>query len=375
MNANLMDATGLWFSKLERNFSSEYGQFHWTEEQRIWDWDKLTTVELVKAKDGTRKLILRRKGDIHTRYGRPDNPKKDGPNASLRYMLGIDIDEKGPEGIECDYYTAKVYDHYKNRWNLIGPKKRLSFQIGDNAWLWQWADDEVESSRGTEETTIGKVHKYITNNLEAKNIVYTNIFNLDVDANHKLMPVVYQPAVDAMKNFVREINYVAKLAADGRKEVEITLVFNNEELRKHKILNRIYEIVRQAKYGRFNDIESFVITGQSDDDRANGFSFKGIYSGNNDLEEDTIHGDREENLPPHRVRYYANNYNHPIIFVNTSNHALAEHDTNPDIWKWEYVPWVNDKPFISEEISREMVDERYKSLPGLLMKKLLNALK
>ena len=46
-----MDATGLWFSKLERNFSSDYGQFQWTEEQRIWDWDKLTTAELVKTKE------------------------------------------------------------------------------------------------------------------------------------------------------------------------------------------------------------------------------------------------------------------------------------------------------------------------------------
>lgn len=67
-----MDATGLWFSKLESNFYADYGQFRWTEEQRTWDWDNLTTVDLVSTKDGTKRLVLRRKGRIHTKHGRPD---------------------------------------------------------------------------------------------------------------------------------------------------------------------------------------------------------------------------------------------------------------------------------------------------------------
>jgi hypothetical protein len=36
--------------------------------------------------------------------------------------------------------------------------------------------------------------------------------------------------------------------------------------------------------------------------------------------------------------------NHPVIFVNTSNHALAPHDNNHDLWKWEYVPWIEKIP-------------------------------
>ena len=53
-----MDAAGLWFSKLESNFYADYGQFRWTEEQRTWDWDNLTTVDLVSTKDGTKRLVL-----------------------------------------------------------------------------------------------------------------------------------------------------------------------------------------------------------------------------------------------------------------------------------------------------------------------------
>jgi hypothetical protein len=117
----------------------------------------------------------------------------------------------------------------------------------------------------------------------------------------------------------------------------------------------------------------------SDDNKANGLRFTNIYSGSNDLEEDTIHGDPEGDLPPHRVKYYANDYKHPIIFINTSNHAMAEHDTNPDLWKWEYVPWVGDRPFISEKKSRAEVNKPYKSYVDKCLERftsrLLNSLK
>jgi len=355
-----MDATDIWFSKLEHNFSANYGQFRWTDEQRTWDWDNFTTVDLVRTKDGMKRLVLRRKEKIHTKYGRPDISKKGESNANLRYMLGVNIDAE-PGNIECDYYTARVYDHYQNRWNLIGPKKRLSFQIGDKAWLWQWADEKYESTSDIEKTQIGKLHKHIKDIMSSEDLVYTNMFNLDVGTHHECSPIIYLPAVDGMKNFIREVHCSTKQETDGKNEVEVTLVFNNEELRKHKILNNIYERVRLVKYGRLKDIESFVILLDSDGNNVNGLRFTNIYSGNNNLEEDTIHGDPEENLPPHRVKYYANDYKHPIIFVNTSNHAMAEHDTNPDLWKWEYVPWVEDRPFISGKKSREEVNKYYKS--------------
>ncbi len=367
-----MDATGLWFSKLESNFSADYGQFRWTEEQRTWDWDNLTTADLVRTKDGMKRLVLRRKGEIHTRYGRPDLPEKEGSDASLRYMLGININD-GLEDIKCDYYTARVYDHHKNRWNLIGPKKRFSFQIDDNAWLWQWADEGCELLGVAGNKKIKEIHDYLKNNIN--NLDYTNLFNLDVDANHKCGPVIYQPAVDGMKNFIREIHCSTEPVTEGKKEIEVTLVFNNEELRKHRILNKIYEYVRLTKYGRLRDIESFHIIADSDDDKANGLRFSGIYSGNNNLEEDTIHGDLGEDLPPHRVKYYANDYKHPIIFINTSNHAMAEHDTNPDLWKWEYVPWVENRPFVSGEERRKVIEDRYKNLAKTFTAKLLKLLR
>lgn len=357
-----MDAEGLWFSKIEREYSADLGEFRWTEEQRTWDWRDLTTVELVRTKDGKKKLILRRRGEVQTRYGRPDKIDSDGGpfDATLRYMLGIDID-KGIGKIETDYYTAKVRDHVKDRWIMIGPKMRWSFQIGEDAWIWQWAEEGPGSSGGHQKAPIGEVYKYIKDILEAGELVYTNKFNLNVGQNDECSPVIYQPAVDGMKNFIREIHCFKRPPTEEGMEMEVTLVFNNEELRKHRVLNKIYERVRLAKYGRLKDIESFVIMADSPDEKARGLRFTKIYSGHHNLEEDTIHGDSEPDLPPHRVRYYADEYRHPIIFVNTSNHAMAEHDTNPDLWKWEYVPWVEDRPFVSDKMSRKEVDRPYRS--------------
>ncbi len=375
---NFVDVKGLWFSKLEREYSADYGQFRRTDDQRTWDWNNLTSVDLVRTKDDKKKLVLRRREEIHTQYGRPDVSKK-GYDANLRYMLGIDFDSE-PGDVECDPYTARVYDHYKNRWNLIGPRDRWSFEIGEKAWLWQWADEGCDSSGDAEGKTIREIHKHIKDSFSGSAPKYKNIFELkDVVSHEELGPVVYQPAVDGMKNFIREIHCSKKQEVDGKKELEVTLVFNNEELRKHKILNKIYEHVRLAKYGRLRDIESFVVMADSGDDNVNGLRFTKIYSGNNNLEEDTIHGDLEVDLPPHRVKYYANDYKHPIIFINTSNHAMAEHDTNPDLWKWEYVPWVDDRPFLSGKKSREEVNKPYKSVVDKYLarftEKLLSSLK
>lgn len=356
-----MDAEGLWFSKIEREYSADLGEFRWTDEQRTWDWRRLTTVELVRTKDGSKKLILRRKGEIKTRYGRPDLGREEAVDASLRYMLGIDIDHNVGD-IETDYYTAKVFDHSKNTWSLIGPKKRWSFSIGDEGWLWQWADEGTGGTGRPEDAKIGDVNKYIKERFSSKDLIYTNIFDLAVEKNDECFPVIYQPAVDGMKNFIREIHCWTKPDEDGKRELEVTLIFNNEELRKHKILNKIYENLRLAKYGRLKDVESFVVLADLGDGNANGLRFTKIYSGDNNLEEDTIHGDPKPDLPPHRVRYYADGYRHPIIFVNTSNHAMAEHDTNPDLWKWEYVPWIADRPFVSDKKSRDEVNMLYRNL-------------
>ena len=156
-----------------------------------------------------------------------------------------------------------------------------------------------------------------------------------------LAPVIYQPRIDAWKNFLREIHVHKE--NDG--SFQITLVFQDEMLRKHEILDGIYRYIRLLRYKRIVDIETFWF-------KDNQFFFEDIYSGQSNLFEDTIHNQRT--IP---VKYYFQDNNHPVIFVNTSNHALAPHDNNHDLWKWEYVPWIKKIPINLGTKTRQETEE------------------
>lgn len=154
-----------------------------------------------------------------------------------------------------------------------------------------------------------------------------HVFSSKLTPNSEFLPVIYQPKVDAWNNFLREINVHKK-----SDQYEITLVFEGEELRKHRIFDLIYKAIRLAIYRRTKDIESFNVDSEH-------FTFHGIYSGDGTLFDDSIHHDKDEPVEKRKVRYYYQDANHPIVFVNTSNHAMAPHDNNHDFWKLEYVPW------------------------------------
>ena len=112
-------------------------------------------------------------------------------------------------------------------------------------------------------------------------------------------------------------------------------------------------------HGRVMDLESFKIL-VKEDPTANRFTFEGIYSNNHEINADSIHGDKPPPAAPnHHIKYYFVDHKHPVVFVNTSNHAMAEHDTNPRIWKLEYVPWLEDAPVKLGGKSRDQVDKRF----------------
>jgi hypothetical protein len=55
------------------------------------------------------------------------------------------------------------------------------------------------------------------------------------------------------------------------------------------------------------------------------------------------------------------NRNHPVIFVNTANHALNGNDANRRIWKWEYIPWLKEAaPIIFGKKTREEINSEFK---------------
>ncbi|AFS80365.1 hypothetical protein NKOR_02335 [Candidatus Nitrosopumilus koreensis AR1] len=179
----------------------------------------------------------------------------------------------------------------------------------------------------------------INNPKNEDNIIFPNYS----PTNSKILPVVYQPRVDAWENFLREINIIA-----NGQNYQVTLAFEGEVLRKFFLVDPFYKLYRFLKFRRTIDIETFEI-------RQDQFYFDNIYSNDKTLFDDSTHN--QKIIP---IKYYFSDKNHPVVFINTSNHALAPHDNNHDFWKWEYIPWDEKTPLKSSEKSREDTEKFYR---------------
>ena len=369
----------IWFSQRERIYSIVKGKIEWTDQKKIWNWDRCT-ISLVRTPtylEGSSAKKLR----IVVRSNSNQNQTSIKVNRpmNLRFMLGFDIEKVGE--IKCEKPDPEMHSKRSSEiWT--GPKERWIFQLDDDYWIWCWKEDGVELSS----TNIYRIHQDICHHLSSPGTdSFDQIFRLEEKStsdgivlshlrsadsrNGRIVPVIYQPAVDGLKNFVREVHCNQKEIDDDISEVEVTLIFNDEELRDNSILDDTYRRLRAIRYNRTSDVETFKIRINRKDRSKSCFLFKNIYSiidgKRYGLNEDSIHGDPDYEIE-HEIAYYFVDYNHPIVFINTSNHAMAEHDANRELWKWEYVPGVMDSPVPLGSKSREKIDKEYIEVPRLL---------
>jgi hypothetical protein len=312
----------------------------WTDIPEKWDWDNCF-VSAVKKKEGKKvRIIIRSSKIIHSDYKRRD--------VKLKYMLGFDIDHVVE--LEQDEYNEPKGNPNKQQGKLL---PRWVLKLDEKHFIWQWKEHDrtIETS---ELATIREKLKNIQD--EAYDPIKSNIFHTDSQQDDsRVVPVIYQPAVDSLKNFVREVH----CNNIDDKTIKVTLLFNNEHLTKHKYLDKIYRIFRLIVYHRIADIESFIIN--LENSAPEKFQFPSIFSGNNDLEHDDVHEDKPEygKVPNRKIQYVFVNEKHPIVFVNTANHAMSYHDTNHRLWKWEYVPWEDNGPVILGIKSREEIESAH----------------
>ncbi len=337
-----MVSNPVWFTVKEKKWQVGYfGKFSWTGKEEFWDSDNCT-VSFAITLNGKSLIVVRSNKTILSSFI--------GKEVMLRYMLGFEISGK-PSEPKTEMYTAR--NNIPNR--KEGPKNRWVFQLDDKHWIWDWAQEGVDITN----STIFSLYLEIVNELDHPSKNPTNIFDVQVnEEDERVIPVIYQPSVDALKNFVREVHCAKGPAnSDGSYEIEVSILFNNERLRQYGILNSFYALIRRLIYGRVMDLESFKIL-INKDQVSDRFTFEGIYSYNQELNTDSIHGDKTPPpAPKHPIKYYFENRNHPIIFVNTSNHAMAEQDTNNRIWKWEYVPWLIDAPIKLGSKTRKEIEQ------------------
>lgn len=340
------EKSAIWFSHIEDRYVAGFGiirkKFYWTDNPQMWDWSNCT-VSALKAADKLR-IVIRSEKSIHSTYRKKQ--------VVLRYMLGFDTDYLNIKPPAEEQYREPI----SNRDQQYGPPKtRWVVHLDSIHDIWQWKDgpDISQSEIYRIYLELLKIIKEPPAN-SGKNLF--NVYaNDDNEIGRKIVPVVYQPAIDSWKNFLREVHCnVVEHDDKGRpKKIEVSLMFNNEQLREHSFFNRLYEWLRKAIYRRTQDVESFFIQCKDEPEL---FDFPDIYSGDNGIQSDTIH------IPRYgvRIKYYFGNGRHPIIFINTSNHAMAEHDTNHRLWKWEYIAWQQDGPVDFGEESRSEIEKRFR---------------
>jgi hypothetical protein len=314
------------------------------------DWDNCTVEIAERLANGNVRFMIRSKTNRNSDY-------MGGIPVQLRFMIMIDVE---PSTISEPHTEVNYQLSASERKNL--PKSareiihdRWVFKLGDKGEIWEWthAGIEIRSSR------LFRLHQEIRKFLDASGqmsitMIEKNIIRVPVNKLDEVIPVVYQPAVDSLSNFLRELHCAKKINYDGSIDVEVTMLFNNEQLRKFKLADGFYRWLRKLLYGRLIDIETFRIHFVKDKLDANYFAFEGIY--------DTIHLDKPPNVPHRSIEYYFSDQFHAMIFVNTSNHALAGHDNNWNLWKWEYVSWIRGAPIVYGTSSRKELEKSYKSL-------------
>ncbi len=361
----------VWFSHREKIFLIKEGRIEWTDEKKIWNWDHCTIsvvkIPVSQEESTQKKLRVVVRSNANRNHA---NVKANRP-MTLRFMLGFDISKVHEIHSESPHQAKDLKDDTEE-WS--DPRERWIFQIDDDYWIWDWKEEGEDVTS----TNVYKVRKEICRLLsDPDQASSSQIFKLKPRSlNDKMVldylkspangskdpiiPLIYQPAVDGLKNFLREIHCVQRDLDEASSEVEVTLIFNNEQLRNHSPLDLPYRLIRRLLYNRLTDVETFKIRINRRDPSKNCFIFENIYSSDHGLNEDSIHGDPlSDEEVAHPISYYFVEYNHPIVFVNTSNHAMAEHDANHTLWKWEYVPGVPDSPLVLGAKSRKDIDAEY----------------
>ncbi|MCH8915785.1 MAG: hypothetical protein IIA82_08100 [Thaumarchaeota archaeon] len=316
-----------WFSYTQMEYDPNKlntSQF-WTKEPKRWNWDKCRFT-LIPIGDNKVRIVIRRRKYFKSRFRRKRVQVDLMISVIVTEFMEPEIKSERLEGNNIpknQNHSRKVIDLIVEN-DLKGDDRPL-----EQCQIWQLTDGDDGS--------IDNLYKEIKDvRSKPPKPDHDIIFDTDVPSNNGIIPVIYQPRIDVLKNFLREVRL-----KQGKQDCKATLVFNDEHLIKHWIVDWPYRLFRLLRYGRIWDVESFKI--KHDGKTATHFNFENIYSGNNVLYRDSIHEDQPP-APDRAVKHWHVAKNHPIVFVNTANHAMAEFDTNHAHWKWEYVPWDDEGP-------------------------------
>ena len=328
-----------------------------------WHW-KNCKISFEKNLDDTIRFMVKRTKNIfldnNTKLRWDKKQRNTGSKLNkytLHYFIHFDVkisllpNVVHEEKIEEQLYGKKGNGDKRDCWVLyLDPQHKI--------WLWKDVNNEAKN-------IITKILESIK--LESVKIKDNSQHFSHVDAHKRqtkldinIQPVIYHPARDLsgerVRNYIQEI-HLAPSETDNK--ILVTIVYNDERLRENAWLDCIYRIFRKLRHGRTFDVESFSIV--LEDGIPAKFDFPNIYSGINKLEKDSIHCNKCAVIIDH---YFSNNGYRPVVFINTSNHAMAGMDNNCNKWKIEYRLWEEQCPIYLGTNSRCEI-ERYLSKYGI----------
>lgn len=183
------------------------------------------------------------------------------------------------------------------------------------------------------------------------------------------LPAIYQPTVDIEGTTGFEDNndliyvyywvhdeYIYSYYLPGYYVIEVTLVFRDED-HPNPEKDLWYDVYRLSIYLRIEDIETFFIVINKQTGETTRLSFIGLYlwinldqppvyfapiysSSTTFFNEDGAHERAKI------TSFVVVDGEHPVIYINTWNHAMAEFDNNPDLSKIYIKTWAGDVPLV-----------------------------
>jgi len=361
----LLDYGDKLYEKFEVQWFSFTGYFlKDTKLWKPWHWSNCN-ISFEKVSDDTIRFMVRRKKGISlssktklrwdAKQKSTLSEKNNYNNYTLHYVIHFDVQISAlpkmikEEKIEEQLYDKKEYGDKKDSWVL---------NLDTHHKIWTWKENEKDTIN-IMIRILESINKKVNNQYISPIGVDKRDNKINTDIQPVVYPVVYHPTRDLSgRNYIQEI-HLNRSNMDNK--ILVTIVYNDERLREHAWLDYIYRIIRKLRHGRTFDVESFSIV-LDKNGYPRKFDFPDIYSGHDSkLEKDNIHCHKCDI----DIRHYFNQeITRPILFINTSNHAMAEMDNNYNKWKIEYRLWDEQCPIYIGTNTRCEV-EKYLSKHGI----------
>ncbi len=209
-----------WFSHIGNEYevsavgNKKIVEFRSTE--KIFDWDNCS-IQITRSPLKQLRIFIRgqahRYSDYHKMIVKPI------------FFLSIDIDSITPP-TEDEYQIGMERKDLKSLHSRHF--RRYVFALDGRYWIWEWKKDYAD----IKQSKVYLIYKKILENLD--NLIQKKVENENLivaafpHTDNDLIPAIYQPAIDQLKNFVREI-HCSKISDDNKPIfIEVSIMFNNE---------------------------------------------------------------------------------------------------------------------------------------------------